>query len=373
MPVDAAVRAHILGLRERPRDRIKVYSALGWYDFTNPADPLPELTEDLVVENLAQLGEVAEAGARFDVYMLDDWWDWADLGRFRPATFPGGAAETARALEAAGLRVGLWWATTRAVWAVRDRDGMDAAVANAPDFGTPLDLAGGEWRWLEEFTNLMIGERRFCLAAEPYRGHVLTSLPAVLGETRAALFKLDCAVLHCTASDHGHRAGRHSFEAMADAVADVIAAARERSPGLRVVLYWGFRSPWWLAIADAMFDKGLLMEAATVASSPSRTIRHALTTNVDQAIRHARFVPRRLQDSLGGWIGDVAWCNRIGREEWLEAFLVDIARGADLVQLWGDLTLLDELDRRAPGRRVRSELHAAAAVRRHGVPRQRHE
>lgn len=347
--VDEAVRSHILGLRERPTERIKVYSALGWYDFTNPADPLPELTEDLVVENLAQLGEVAADGARFDVYMLDDWWDWADLGRFRPGPYPGGASVTTAAIEAAGMRPGIWWATTRAVWSARDRAGMDAAVANTPDFGAPLDLAGGAWRWLEEFTNLMIGERRFCLAAEPYHGHALASLPAVIGETRAALFKLDCAVLHCTSSQHGHRAGRHSMEAMADAVVELIEAARERSPDLRVVLYWGFRSPWWLGVADAMFDKGLLMEAATVASEPSRTIRHSLTTNVDQAIRHARFVPRRLQDSLGVWIGDVAWCNRIGREEWLEAFLVDIARGADMVQLWGDLTLLDPLDRQALG------------------------
>lgn len=349
VPVDAAVRSHILELRERPPVRLKVYSALGWYDFTNPADPLPELTEDLVAENLEQLGELADSGARFDVYMLDDWWDWTDLGRFRPGPFPGGAAVTTAAIEGAGMHPGIWWATTRAVWSVRDREGMDPAAANAPDFGAPLDLAGGEWRWLEEFTNLMIGERRFCLAAEPYRGHALASLPAVIGETRAALFKLDCAVLHCTSSDHGHRPGRHSYEAMADAVAELVAAARQRSPGLRVVLYWGFRSPWWLGIADAMFDKGLLMEAATVASGPSRTIRHSLTTNVDQAIRHARFVPRRLQDSLGVWIGDVAWCNRIGREEWLEAFLVDLARGADLVQLWGDLTLLDDSDRRALG------------------------
>lgn len=347
--VDAAVRAHIAGLRERPERRIKVYSALGWYDFTNPADPLPELTEDLVAENLGQLRDLADDGARFDVYMLDDWWDWDDLGRFRPGPFPGGAAVTTAAIEAAGMRTGIWWATTRAVWTARDRAGMDAAVANAPDAGAPLDLAGGEWRWLEEFTNLMVGERRFCLAADPYRAHALAALPAVIGETRAALFKLDCAVLHCTSSGHGHRPGRHSMEPMADALAELVAAARGRSPGLRVVLYWGFRSPWWLAIGDAMFDKGLLMEAATVASGPSRTIRHSLTTNVDQAIRHARFVPRRLQDSLGVWIGDVAWCNRIGREEWLEAFLVDIARGADLVQVWGDLTLLDDGDRAALG------------------------
>ncbi|MFN8619256.1 MAG: hypothetical protein U0869_00740 [Chloroflexota bacterium] len=352
-PIDAVVRDHILGLRPRPERRITVYSALGWYDFTNPADPLPELTQELVDENLRQLAELATHGARFDVLMLDDWWDWTDLGRFRPGPFPDGSAPVRRAAEAAGMRLGIWWATTRAVWSVRDRAGIDAALANAPDAGAPLDLTGGEWRWLEEFTNLMIGEPRFCLAAEPYRGHALASLPAVLAETDAALFKLDCAVLHCTSSDHGHRPGRHSMEPMVDAVTELVARAREAAPDLRVVLYWGFRSPWWLGVADAMFDKGLLMEAATVASAPARTVRHSLTTNVDQAIHHARFMPRRLQDSLGVWVGDVAWCNRIGREEWAEAFLVDLARGSDLVQLWGDLTLFDEADRRFLGDALR--------------------
>jgi hypothetical protein len=82
------------------------------------------------------------------------------------------------------------------------------------------------------------------------------------------------------------------------------------------------------------------MEAATVASSPAPTTRQSLTLNVDQAVRHARVLPLRLQDSLGVWIGDVAWCNRIGVTEWAEAMLMDIARGSDLIQRGGDLTLL---------------------------------
>jgi hypothetical protein len=344
--VDEAVRDHVLGLRPRTDERIRVYSALGWYDFTNPADPLPELNEELVLASLDQLAHLAEGGARFDIYMFDDWWDWEDLGRFRPSAFREGPAASVERLEGLGMRAGLWWATTRAAWSTRDRAGLEPSFANAPDFGASIALAGGEWRWLEEFTGLMIGERRFCLASEPYRTHALESLPVVVGETRAGLLKLDCAVLHCTSSEHGHRAGRHSVAPMVETIIEIVDRCRAVSDDLRVVLYWGFRSPWYLRYADQLFDKGLLMEAATVASSPAPTIRQSLSTNLDQAIRHARFLPLRLQDSLGIWIGDVAWCNRIGKEEWREALLLDLARGSDLVQLWGDLALLDELDER---------------------------
>ena len=206
-------------------------------------------------------------------------------------------------------------------------------------------LAGGTWRWLEEFANVFIGERRFCLAAEPYRSIYSEAIPSQIRDLGAGVLKLDCVVLHCTSSAHGHRPGRHSVEPMVDALIAMIAKCLEIAPNLRVIWYWGFRSPWFLWFGDMVFDKGLLMEAATPASSPLPTTRQAMSLNVDQSIRHARFLPLELQDSLGVWIGDVAWCNRVGRTEWREAFLLDSMRGSDLVQLWGDLDLFDLDDR----------------------------
>ncbi len=337
---EAAFRRHVEGLRPRPSARVSVYSALGWYDFTNPADPLPELTADLVGENLDQLAALAEAGVGFDVYMFDDWWDRADLGSFRRSAFPDGPGALVERLESLGMRAGLWWATSRAVWSADQAPGIERAFANDPSHSASLDLAGGEWRWVEEFTNLFVGEQRLCLAAEPYRSMYLDAIPRQVGELRAALLKLDCVVLDCTSSAHDHRAGRYSMEPMVDAMATLVDRCRQASPDLRAVWYWGFRSPWYLRYGEITFDKGLLMEAATVASSPAPTTRQSLTLNVDQAVRHATTLPLRLQDSLGVWIGDVAWCNRIGVTEWTEAMLMDIARGSDLVQLWGDLTLL---------------------------------
>jgi hypothetical protein len=338
--VVAAFRRHVEGLRPRPTTRASVYSALGWYDFTNPADPLPELTAELVAENLDQLEALADQGVEFDIYMFDDWWERTDLGSFRRATFPDGPGALVERLESMGMRAGLWWATTRAVWSAAETPGIEPSWANDPTHSARLDLAGGEWQWIEEFSNLFVGERRLCLASEPYRSIFLDAIPRQVAELRAALLKLDCVVLQCTSSAHDHRPGRHSVEPMVDAMVELLQRCEAASPDLRPVWYWGFRSPWYLRFGDIVFDKGLLMEAATVASSPAPTTRQSLTLNVDQAVRHARTLPLRLQDSLGVWIGDVAWCNRIGVAEWTDAMLMDIARGSDLVQLWGDLTLL---------------------------------
>lgn len=342
---EAAFQEYVRDLRERPTTRKRVYSALGWYDFTNPADPLPELTSDLIAENLRQLGDLRDLGAAFDIYMIDDWWESTDLGSFRARAYPNGAAPIGRAIREAGMDVGLWWATSRALWTAERAPGIERSLANDPGFGVPVALSGGAWRWLEEFANVFIGERRFCLASEPYRSMYQAAIPALVDELNVALLKLDCVVLHCTSSAHGHRAGRHSVEAMVDALEDLIERCRARRPDIRIIWYWGFRSPWYLGLGDMVFDKGLLMEAATPASAPMPTSRQAMSLNVDQSIEHAAVLPLELQDSLGVWIGDVAWCNRVGREEWREAYLLDIARGSDLVQLWGDMTLFDAEDR----------------------------
>jgi hypothetical protein len=73
-------------------------------------------------------------------------------------------------------------------------------------------------------------------------------------------------------------------------------------------------------------------------------LRQSISLNVDQAVRHAELIPLECQDSLGVWLGNVAWANRLGKEEWRDAFLLDLARGSTVEQLWGDLELLDDGD-----------------------------
>jgi hypothetical protein len=338
---------YLLGRRPRRERRITVYSALGWYDYTNPADALFELTSELLEENVAVLERLREQGVEFDVYMVDDWWEPTDFDSFRRSTLPSGGPAIAARLREAGLRHGLWCATTRAVWTSHEEPGMEACVAGGVAHSVaPADFAGesGEWNWDEEFANLFVGEKRLCLAAEPFRTRLRESLAKHARELELGVLKLDCAVPHCTSSAHDHIAGRHSVEPIVDSILAAAAGACRESPDLFVIWYWGWQSPWFLDHGDLQFDKGLKLEAASPASSPAPTFRQGVTLNVDQAASWAKLVPPWLQDSLGVWLGDVAWANRMGLEEWRDAFLIDLARGSTLVQLWGDVARLCDED-----------------------------
>jgi hypothetical protein len=338
----SAFREYVRGLRPRRRERIAVYSALGWYDFTNPADPLFELDAELVRENLAQLD-----GSKFDVYVFDDWWETTDPLSFRRRTFPQGGSAAATEVREHGLAAGLWVAPASMGWGWGEAPDVDRAVAGGVDLAweRPADPETARWSWDEVFAQAFTTAPRFCLAAEPLRGYLAEALATHARELQLSLLKIDGAIVHCTSSEHEHRPGRHSVEpAVRSLLASVAAAERER-PGLVVVWYWGARSPWWLAHGDLLFDKGLKLEAASPASAPAFSLRQGVTLNTDQAVRHAELVPLQLQDSLGVWLGYVAWANRLGAEWWRDALVLDVARGSGIVQLWGDLTLLDAADR----------------------------
>jgi hypothetical protein len=343
-PVEQAFRDYILGLRPRRSERLTAYSPLGWTDFTNDADPLPHITEALLEENVEAIEELRRSGIAFDVYMVDDWWDPSDFGVFDRARFPSGVAAVRDRLKAAGPGVGLWSATTRAVWTAERYPGVDAATAGGVDHEVG-PAAQADLEPDDLFLHTMMGEKRFCWAAEPFRSAFLDGLLNIVRGVDAALLKLDCAVLHCTSAGHGHAPGRYSVHRTMDEAIALAEAARVARPDLFLVWYWGFESPWWLKWGDVMFDKGMKLEAASPASVPAASWRQGVSLNLDQAVRHAALTPLALQDSLGVWIGEAAWCNRMGTEGWREALLLDLARGSGLISVWGDLGLLDGEDR----------------------------
>lgn len=346
--VEEAFREYLFGLRPRPRERVPVYSALGWYDYSNPADPLSELSADLVEENLIALDDVRRAGTAFDIYMLDDWWEPTNLSEFRRRTFPQGAEALAAQLAERGMRPGLWSGTTRSVWTSGEAPGIEASVAGGTGMSPPRpdDGEDAEWSWDEEWGALFTRERRLCLASEPYWTHFRDAMTHYVRDVGVGLLKFDTATLHCTASNHDHVSGKYSVEPIMRRLTDLIESLREANPELTVVLYWTFRSPWWLRFADTMFDKGLKMELASPSTTPSAVYRQSINLHLDQAARHASLIPLPLQDSLGLWWGNVALTNRFGKEEWRDAFLLELARGGLLMQCWGDVDLLDADDRR---------------------------
>jgi hypothetical protein len=184
-----------------------------------------------------------------------------------------------------------------------------------------------------------------CLAAEPYRSMFQDALFHHAETNGVRSFKFDGHRFQCCNAAHGHLPGKYSVEPLMDALIATIEQLRQRAPEVLIIWYWGVRSPWWLLHGDMLYEHGIHMEAATPADSPSVLMRQSVTVSLDQGADYAwDRVPLLSQDSLGVWISDTRWGNWMKTEGWQDAWVMDIARGSMLAQLWGDLSLFHEGD-----------------------------
>ena len=72
--------------------------------------------------------------------------------------------------------------------------------------------------------------------------------------------------------------------------------------------------------------------------------RSSTNLGQDQYALYSKFVPPMSHDSLGIWIGDTIQRNRIGTEDWRDAWILELARGSLLDQPWGNLATFDSDD-----------------------------
>lgn len=79
------------------------------------------------------------------------------------------------------------------------------------------------------------------------------------------------------------------------------------------MLYWGYRSPWWLQYGDTYFESGAHIEAASPTESLAPYARDSVTHRLDQAQSHILDTPWLGKDSLGIWLSDWSWNSGIGK------------------------------------------------------------
>ena len=114
-----------------------------------------------------------------------------------------------------------------------------------------------------------------------------------------------------------------------------------------LMLYWGYRSPWWLLHADTLFDSGIGIEAASPSDQPAPYVRDSVTQKLDQAQWTAnQNVPPLGKDSLGVWLSNWAWNSQVGKERWESGVVMDLCRGSLLLQPWSDTPWLSPPERR---------------------------
>jgi hypothetical protein len=138
----------------------------------------------------------------------------------------------------------------------------------------------------------------------------------------------------------------YSTQPIQDAVIEFLHAMDAECPDVFLMLYWGYRSPWWLLHADTLFDSGIGIEAASPSDQPAPHARDSITQKLDQAQWKANEnVPPLGKDSLGVWLSDWPWNSQVGKESWQGGFVMDLCRGSLLAQPWSDTPWLSPPER----------------------------
>ena len=313
----------------RKKKLLHTYDIYGVYDNAGLMNPT-EVTEELVLDNLDDLERLQKRGIYFDYYFIDTGWSnhRGDLKDFDPSRFPKGPAKIVEQLRKLGMKIGLWVSPSAGPMAFVSAAGnpvLDPSAMHPLKEGQPCN--------------------EYCLASEPYRTIFREALLYHVKENNVRSFKLDGFSYFCTNPTHGHMMGKYSVEPIVDSMIEIIEEVRRECLDIMFMYYWHFRSPWWLLHGETIYERGIWMEGATPSDFPARLTRQSVTISFDQGLDHSwdKF-PLHTQDSLGVWITHTRWGAYMGKEGWQDAWVMDLARGSMLCQLWGDVSLFDEKD-----------------------------
>ena len=105
------------------------------------------------------------------------------------------------------------------------------------------------------------GRGAICRACEPINSMYKKAFIHHIRENKVRLLKFDnlgwTAVPCCDNPAHGHLPGPlYSVEAIHNGIIDFLRELDAACPDVFVILYWGYRSPWWLPHADMYFESG---------------------------------------------------------------------------------------------------------------------
>lgn len=287
-------------------------------------------SEKILLENLRKVNRGRrEQDCRFDYYCLEFWADSrGDLERPHVELFPRGLAPVIREVRRGGMKLGLWLDN----WCL-----CDNPVVSPSRSGDPAYHVNPEPGHVAHF---------LCLASEPARTIHETALRHHLRANGVRLLKLDSHRAICYNPAHDHLPGLYSIEAIHESDIGLLRALDAECADVFLMLYWGYRSPWWLLDADTLFEAGLAIEASSPAAAPTLFARDGVTQGLDQAQWFCHDVPPLGRDTLGVWLSDWPWNSCIGKERWQEGFVMDLCRGHLLAQPWGDPDWLTPVERR---------------------------
>ncbi len=283
------------------------------------------VSEEYLHRHLLDVDEAQrQARAKFDFYGIEFWHDRAgDFTGFSKPNFPNGFDRIKSQILSVGMKPGLW-----------------IASSGTPDWTIDLNPA------VRDCFTVGPGSGEFCRASEPLNQLYKDGFRYQMRENKVGLLKFDNLAQNCINPAHSHLPGPlYSTEAIYNGVIDFFQTLRRANPDVFLMLYWGYRSPWWLEYGDTYFECGDQIEAASPAQYPTPYARDAVTQRLDQAQLKITDTPWIGKDSLGVWLSNWTWNSSIGKDRWQEGVVMDMARGGMLFQMWTDEHWLTQPER----------------------------
>ena len=270
-----------------------------------------------------------DQGVQFDFYHVDFWHDTAgDLTTFHRQNFPNGFDWTRDEILRQGMRPALW---------------IDSGGLPGWTIGSNPAILGCYTRG--------DGQGELCRASEPINTLYKRAFDYHIRENNVGMLKFDnigpnCVFPNCANPAHDHLPGPlYSVEAIHNALIDFYTDLDKKHPDVFLILYWGYRSPWWLQYGDMYFESGAHIEGASPAEFPTPYARDAVTQRLDQAQRNIIDTPWLGKNSLGIWLSDWSWNSGIGKARWQEGLVMDMARGSLFLEIWTDTNWLTPAER----------------------------
>ncbi|MCY2986706.1 MAG: hypothetical protein NTY19_02445 [Planctomycetota bacterium] len=336
----AARQAFVDHVRSRMRRVVRGYDKP--YAIFEPFGARPngdfKETEVFLLDNIAKVAQgQREAGCHFDLYSVDFWVDYrGTLKECDPQRFPNGLKPIRQELDKLGTAMGLWVDGSMEGWSIGGNPSPEVQACMNYDLQKPDTLQ-----------QVQLGRRAFCRAAEPIRSMYAEAFHHHIRQHGVRLLKFDNTGCVCLNPHHGHLPGLFSTEAIEDALIDFFRGLDAECPDVFLMLYWGYKSPWWLLHADTLFDSGTDIEAASPSDQPTPYVRDGITQKLDQAQWVANEnVPPLGKDSLGVWLSDGGWNSQVGKERWEGGFVMDMCHGSLLAQPWSDTPRLSPPERK---------------------------
>ncbi len=319
--------------RPNPDCKLRIYCDWGAHDESDDSNA-PPLDEQMAHRLLADICRAKEqTGLAFDYYLMDDYWytPGKPYTSFDKRHWPNGPEAFIKAVEAAGMRFGLWFDVNLKKLAAADKEILR---------GSTPDL--------------------LCMG---YRGNMDKLFEAVeqqIRENQVRLLKFDFAYFDCDDPAHPFHSIRHtaSKEPAVRLFMEHLARLRARYPELRVLAYNGFTtdlsfigsvdpnrrglavSPFWAQAVDYVYC-GDPRPADMPAPLP-KSLLHYTDCMIEQ-FRDALF-PAEAIDDHGTMVGNTGTIYYLGRKALRDSYILNIVRGTRKRQLYGETALLTDAD-----------------------------